>query len=439
MNRDALMDAGVRLRIAQEMDKNFIVEAGVDPGFTELEEAQDRDFKVQAWQRYLIWAKESDPRRLLELKGLGFSPSELEACYIRILEYPDVQIVYEKTPKPDLTQALETLVALVEQYYPSIPKQAPDRGYDPLQAAIRGTWRSMRYYDTARDDIRIRILKYYDKSLKPTLNRWLDKNTAKEAQAVFKVWKDEQLQPALTRWREYCHGVVMSFLLPAAKVYEELKRMHSGLNFQDLLMRTRQMLQMYPEVRRYFGQKIRCLLADEFQDTDPIQAEILFYLTGSDATAQHWDQILLRPGSLFIVGDPKQSIYRFRRADIDIYNKVRDILLRQGGEGLTLTTNFRSVQGIGKHLNQVHRKKFPSEPNSYQAAYASLDTVRSDSEGALCGVKILPCEAGSNKEEVAAEDACNIAKVIQWAVAGGMKLSRTQDEIHVGRTGAAGV
>src|SRR5207245_9041479 len=65
------------------------------------------------------------------------------------------------------------------------------------------------------------------------------------------------------------------------------------------------------------------VLVHEFQDTDPIQAEILFYLTGSDTEEKDWKKLVPIPGSLFVVGDPKQSIYRFRRADIETYNVVR--------------------------------------------------------------------------------------------------------------------
>ena len=83
-------------------------------------------------------------------------------------------------------------------------------------------------------------------------------------------------------------------------------------------------------------QKYRWILVDEFQDTDPIQAEVLVLLTADEQsisrpTEADWSTVRLRPGALFVVGDPKQSIYRFRRADIDIYNKVRSLVLASGG------------------------------------------------------------------------------------------------------------
>ena len=128
---------------------------------------------------------------------------------------------------------------------------------------------------------------------------------------------------------------------------------------------------------------------DEFQDTDPVQAEIIFLLAGEEpvrsaigssfGTAEpvDWRSIPLRPGALFVVGDPKQSIYRFRRADIDIYNVVRDRLTDpRSGQVLSLTTNFRSVPALCEWANDVFRHQFPSEPTAYSPKFAPLDAHR---------------------------------------------------------------
>ena len=84
-------------------------------------------------------------------------------------------------------------------------------------------------------------------------------------------------------------------------------------------------------------------MVDEFQDTDPLQYEILLYLGEQLGDhGQQWDAIRLVPGKLFIVGDPKQSIYAFRRADIQAFDQVVHKLTQDGGVVCTLTTNFRS-------------------------------------------------------------------------------------------------
>jgi ATP-dependent helicase/nuclease subunit A len=196
---------------------------------------------------------------------------------------------------------------------------------------------------------------------------------------------------------------------------------------------TADLLKNYPEVREYFQDKYRTLLVDEFQDTDPIQAEIVFYLTGKEIEERDWTKLSPHSGSLFVVGDPRQSIYRFRRADIDIYNLVKELVKKTGGEVLHLTTNFRSLKCISTHLNPVFNQQFPETEDSYQAAYASLNTIREDQLNANSGVwKLVIPEEYSKKEEVVKQDAEAIARVIKAAVSGDMKLNRTHQELAAG-------
>src|SRR5262249_27387769 len=98
------------------------------------------------------------------------------------------------------------------------------------------------------------------------------------------------------------------------------------------------------EAREYFRRRFRAILVDEFQDTDPIQAEIALLVASDDEPGEDWLALRPRPGSLTVVGDPKQSIYRFRRADIAVYDAIRRGPLA-GGE-VRLAQNFRSLAGI---------------------------------------------------------------------------------------------
>src|SRR5690606_603722 len=104
----------------------------------------------------------------------------------------------------------------------------------------------------------------------------------------------------------------------------------------------------------------------EFQDTDPLQAELVAFLADHPATgpAAAWRDVQLFPGKLFIVGDPKQSIYRFRRADLQVYEAVKALVLRCGGEVLPLTTNFRTVPSIIGFVNDRFSAIFtgPTDP-----------------------------------------------------------------------------
>ena len=111
-------------------------------------------------------------------------------------------------------------------------------------------------------------------------------------------------------------------------------------------------------MRRELQEKHRWILVDEFQDTDPIQAEVLLLMAANEDSIANpsnvdWSSVRLRPGALFIVGDPKQSIYRFRRADIDVYNSVKRQIEASGGEVLSLTACFRSLPEVCSLANEV--------------------------------------------------------------------------------------
>ena len=125
--------------------------------------------------------------------------------------------------------------------------------------------------------------------------------------------------------------------------YEAFKRRAAVMDFDDLLFTCREVLRRYPEVRAAAGEHFSRILVDEFQDTDPVQAEILFLLAGSDGSDGAWQERRLRPGQLFLVGDPKQAIYRFRGADLATYLTVRNAIEAQFPDNiLRVTANFRS-------------------------------------------------------------------------------------------------
>ena len=127
-------------------------------------------------------------------------------------------------------------------------------------------------------------------------------------------------------WPRRCSRICV----PVSSATTTLKAAEGALDFVDLLLRARDLLRDDAEVRRTFRERLSHLFVDEFQDTDPLQAEIVVLLSGSpDAdrvSPVDWRDVQPRPGSLFIVGDPKQSIYRFRRADIGTYRVVCDWL-----------------------------------------------------------------------------------------------------------------
>jgi len=160
------------------------------------------------------------------------------------------------------------------------------------------------------------------------------------------------------------------------------------LTFDDLLRRCRDLLTNHPEVRRRLKAAHDALLVDEFQDTDPLQGEILFFLSEDlHSEAGRWQDVSLAAGKLFIVGDPKQSIYRFRGADIRAYQSFVDAVLAQGGVKCDLQTNFRSHEKLVGPVNTLFADLMEASPG-LQPAYVPLNP-RPESGLAERGVELV--------------------------------------------------
>jgi ATP-dependent helicase/nuclease subunit A len=110
------------------------------------------------------------------------------------------------------------------------------------------------------------------------------------------------------------------------------------LDFADLEVHALRALE-HEEVREYYHERWRAFLVDEFQDTNPVQAELLDRLSQGAA--------------LTVVGDEKQSIYRFRRADVEVFRRFRERILSEGGEEVVLATSFRGHSELIGVLNTV--------------------------------------------------------------------------------------
>ncbi len=200
--------------------------------------------------------------------------------------------------------------------------------------------------------------------------------------------------------------------------YATLKEKSGRLDFQDLLLRARDLVRDCASVRVEFQQRFRHLFVDEFQDTDPLQAEILLLLAARDPAATDWRQAEPAPGKLFLVADPKQSIYRFRGADIGVYFEVRDLLARHGARLLRLSTSFRSVPNIQKAVNTAFAPLLDGDRKSQQAEYVPLAPARPD-PGDQPTLIALPVPRPFGKRNVTkgAIDAClphAVSAFVQW-------------------------
>jgi ATP-dependent helicase/nuclease subunit A len=167
-------------------------------------------------------------------------------------------------------------------------------------------------------------------------------------------------------------------LAGAVAGYEELKARTGALDFLDLLLKARDLLKGTEVVRRGFQTRFTHIFVDEFQDTDPLQAEILLLLASSNPAETNWRAVTPIPGRLFIVGDPKQSIYRFRRADVGIYREVCERLVAGGARPVHLTTSFRSVPQIQACINAAFEPVMNGDAFTLQASYVPLSPDRPD-------------------------------------------------------------
>ena len=183
------------------------------------------------------------------------------------------------------------------------------------------------------------------------------------------------------------HGAVAAHVLadlvplvePVLGRFREHKRAAALLDFDDLIFAALNLLRDHDEVRRALAARFRHVLVDEFQDTDPLQTEIFWRLCGeppADGDGGDWAAFALRPGALFLVGDPKQAIYRFRGADIAAYVTAREAFRAQAVDGvLTIATNFRSCAPIMSYVNG--RFEAPLSEENGQPGFQALDPIQS--------------------------------------------------------------
>jgi ATP-dependent helicase/nuclease subunit A len=346
------------------------VEAGVDPGFEQLDEMGSQLLLDEVWQRWNQEQLASPPPVLRRLFALEIPLSRMRELAEKLLEDRDIAWLSEEKPKPSpaneiWNEAAEDVRQL--QALESLCRDTSDLGFQQIQRL------KSLVAQTGPDELdRERALLL---DLKVDLRwgakeKWApgacaqQKEICKRIRAALEA-APAQLGPSLA-------AAVLEWLKGFLQAVEREKRERGVLDFQDLLLKARDLVRNRLEVRAYFQQHIRFLLVDEFQDTDPLQAELVFLLAEREASATGWRQVTLAPDKLFLVGDPKQSIYRFRRADIQIYDTAKQ-MMSQRHEPLVIRQNFRSSPWLLKAINDLFREQM--EADEYQAAYVPLEAA----------------------------------------------------------------
>ncbi|WP_103029061.1 UvrD-helicase domain-containing protein [Salinibacter altiplanensis] len=405
------------------------IAANLPPGFVAgLDDREERELRDRAWQDYLQAVRADRPARREVLTGLGVEPEDLDAYFERLCEHPELK-PYINAPDtvPSLEQAAATVQARLREWQAHRPDTLPE-GRDDAMQALDTAEKLIAQTNLETPAQRAELLELMadvsdEESADVTLKCWRGPET--DAYDWARTLRDEKLpvlvrdvvQPALRRWRACVHKEVVEFVRPAVDRFASLRRREGRLTFHDLLACTRDLLRDHPRLRTTIQKRHPRLLVDEFQDTDPLQAELLFYLTSRTPTETTWTDCRPRPGSLFIVGDDKQSIYRFRRADMEVFEAVGERIEETGGEAVTLTKNFRSLDVICDWCDEAFERIF-DDPGltDLQATYTPFDPQRTTGRD-VEGVRRISLEKvrGNWGTDIARQDAERIARFIRGA------------------------
>jgi ATP-dependent helicase/nuclease subunit A len=344
------------------------IEAALDPHFTALDEIRSELYFRDVWELWI--GRELEKRTPVLEKALrnGIRLQSLEnLARILRLKWLTVRDLGSDSPPPEeqyreqmrdlrlqgkklFAQALKSedkLVGCLEKALKWL--EHPDRGAavlsKPGNAGAAANWNGGK--DT------VRIVKEFIKE-------------EVEFQSDFQRLPMQQLLDDVARW------IKEAFM---KEEWQKRKQAEGLLDFDDQLYLARDLLLKHKTVRREFQEHYKTLLVDEFQDTDPIQWEMVLLLSSANLDETDISRLRPAPGRLFIVGDPKQSIYRFRNADIETYLDVvknREFL---GLSLLELTANFRSVPSILGFVDSAFGDvmKAPDQGARYQPDYLAFD------------------------------------------------------------------
>ena len=382
------------------------VEAGVDPGVTIIEDTGQEEFLNEVYDEWLEEKLEEEVdffRELLleigkELKAAENNFGRLDTSFLGIiktaLQYRELELFTPKkpeTPKKILTEFLKQCRPYLNSTdYHTVNDFVADY-VQTIEEAKKG----------APED-------YIE-----TLSRY---SLGGKGGDSCKDLRDE--------WKAVCSTYVPRFTYSAR--YPEIKEVYQNTNrlvqdfvdyyrsamrdrgvmdFNEILYKTELLLRKDKAVREYFKNKFTYIFVDEFHDTDPLQTMILFYLAEKRGTfAKSWDKIQIEKGKIYVVGDPKQSIYRFRRADIEIYTRAMDKITQKGtGKKELLSVNYRSSAKIIDWVNSFFkdRMKRPKDGN-YQAKYVPLKPHKKKG-GSILFVK--PAAGSGDMEDQKVDDA----------------------------------
>jgi len=361
--------------------RRFPLEAGVDPDFEVDTGARQAERVEELWERFLAGPDGLEGARAARfgrvLERLDLSELAAIARALAIFELPEDALA---GPLPDARAVFARWVESQLAAIDGVVTEPPAAGPESWLAAARPLLATLRERGIAEFQRGLAEASYRRKDgLCGLLEGSAPTSRAHEAAQKLST----QLYRRFARLRQVDDallGEVLALLAPFAREARSEAQRRGLLPFDALLALARDLLTRHAQVRRALARRYRVLFLDEFQDTDPLQYDIVFLLATESEGAP------IPGGKLFIVGDPKQAIYRFRGADIGAYESAVQRVLDGGGAQLTLTLNFRARPEILEPLDRLFRRTFP-DPNpsprdSVPGAYVRYDGLAAARERA---------------------------------------------------------
>ena len=417
------------------------IEAGLDPSVEMLDAAAESMLMHRAWREFREVTMHDKTlgglRRTLESSGVEFR--DLWPAFRTLVTHADVQNwPTDDVPPPVVSQLVDDVCKEIAAKLPEDRPPWPERGSDKLMNILEAALRDYNNRPNNDTSTLMKVADVFCSTFKaPVQEVWwpsADKSQRKANAAVLKKWWEKvqsDFSGPLRQWHAYRYRQAIPLLTEARDYYDRLRESCGLLSFSDLLVCTAKLLRERPDVRVVLADRFRFLLVDEFQDTDPIQAEIMLLLTADAPGATDWRTTKVKPGSLFVVGDPQQSIYRFRRADIEVFEFVKDRIVASGGRVLHLTTNFRTNSDLTTWVSSQFASQFDALRTANAACspeFASSTPGRSvGSPGVLAGRRQIRIEGTDVRAEAEA-----IATFIRRAINNCLTVSRTESEKKLG-------
>lgn len=314
------------------------VETQLDPEFTILEDFEAQDFFKETLQQYLRKnIKENAAlRRLVQTYGVNSFVNQVTALGDKLSE-----LVREDNLAEPYLKAKEELPALQQKLFAAVREVIEAR--EALGAKTKGR-QTLTEAAGLLDEMQKQLL-----APEPDCSLL-------DASGVVKV-SGKALAAELTNLKnlrqELNHvllnakgcDLVQDWLAVLQEFYACLsarKQENNVLFNDDLDLLAIEHLQKNEALRQKYQERYKYIMVDEFQDTNERQRQLIYLLCGNKLDGKN---------NLFIVGDVKQSIYRFRHADVSVFNKVKEDIAQNAGQNLGMKTNFRSTQSIVESCN----------------------------------------------------------------------------------------